>query len=572
MSIKMLKKRFAGRLGKGILIFLIAIFIVTLPLMFSGYQGGPRGAGREGQPGSSDVIAMVNGQPLTRAEFEAAYQELEGQTRMMMLQYGSAIGGGIERVWTTRLQALEMAEQNAVIMQDAKAKGVSVSSREVHARIDQQVDQDVNSMKAEAKGQRPEQMERMYASYAAQVGGVRQDTMSERRFRGWYADYLWDRKQAQVEFRLTSDKLKNMVVPRRPVTEDEARTSYDKVTARQILVALKPMDKPARTEAEAKQRADELLARIRGGADFGAVAREESDDSPTKTAGGLMEGPMTVGSMVTEWKRQLAPLKAGEMVKEPIKTPYGYYIVKVEKRERELPPEFEKNKQQEIARVSQQEQDTAWYRYTRDLLARAQVKVSDPELLGYDALRSRKTEEGLKYLEQASEAPDKLGGAAAAVFYELAVFYSSKNDWAKAAEKYLRADDLLGGGRDNRQEDPQARAQILQGLGRAYENLWQQYQQQGKRKQAEDALSQAVDWYSAASDSASDDKSVHERLQATFIKLGRPDLARKEQDAVAEIVKEEAERNRRQSEQQKAMEKNKSPRPTGPSPIAPQKP
>jgi len=519
-----------------------------------------RAASAEARPGTGDVVATVNGERLTRAAFEEAYQQIEGQARGM-----GQPAGGIERVWTTRLEALQTAARDAAIMQEAKAKGITVSEPELRARIDQLVDQDVNALKVQARGQAPQQLERAYAWIAARQGHARQDSMSEGEFRSWYAELLGRTERAQLELQVVTERLRNLVTPLQPMTEEEARAAYDEVTARQIVVALTPPGKPARTDAEAKQRAEELLARIRRGADFGTMARAESDDPEAQVAGGLMDAPLSVRSLDPEWKRQITPLQAGEVVKAPIRTSYGYAIVKVEKRQRRLPPEFEENKEQEIKSLAAQEQQLAWARHVRELMAKAKIEVSDPELLGYGALREGKTEEGLRHLRQATEAPEKLGAVgAAAAFYEMAVFTSARNEWAKAADLYARADKCLREG-----GLPQSRVQILLGLGRAQENLSREYAQQGKTQEAAAAADRAAEWYTLAS-KATEDRWVHEQLQATFARLQKPDLAEREGQIVAQKRQQEEDRNKALVEQQKAMERNRPRRPTGPSPIAPE--
>ena len=77
-------------------------------------------------------------------------------------------------------------------------------------------------------------------------------------------------------------------------------------------------------------------------------------------------------------------------------------------------------------------------------MAKAKIEVTDHEPLGYQLLREPgqdKRDQALAELERASEAPDKLGATgAASVFYQLAILYLTKNDWAKAVDLYQRVD------------------------------------------------------------------------------------------------------------------------------------
>jgi len=109
---------------------------------------------------------------------------------------------------------------------------------------------------------------------------------------------------------------------------------FVEVHARQILVryrGVKLADKAARgvqrSEAEAAALAKSLYAKVKGGADFAAVAKASSDDETTSASGGdlnyFMRGAMTGGFEEMAFK-----LPKGT-VSEPFKTEFGYHIIEV---------------------------------------------------------------------------------------------------------------------------------------------------------------------------------------------------------------------------------------------------
>ena len=120
------------------------------------------------------------------------------------------------------------------------------------------------------------------------------------------------------------------------VNEAEAKKIYDariaeikpedEVAARHILVA---------DEAKAK----ELRAKIVGGGDFAALAKESSTDTGSKEQGGLL-GYFSKGQMVPEFEAAAFKLQEGE-VSEPVKTNFGWHIIKLEDRRRKEPPTFD---------------------------------------------------------------------------------------------------------------------------------------------------------------------------------------------------------------------------------------
>jgi foldase protein PrsA len=78
----------------------------------------------------------------------------------------------------------------------------------------------------------------------------------------------------------------------------------------------------------AKKQADEVYAKTQAaGADFAALAGEYSQDTATAASGGDL-GYFKKGTMVTEFEDAAFALKKGQ-ISQPIKTVYGYHIIKV---------------------------------------------------------------------------------------------------------------------------------------------------------------------------------------------------------------------------------------------------
>jgi len=85
-----------------------------------------------------------------------------------------------------------------------------------------------------------------------------------------------------------------------------------------------------RTPEEAKKLADEIADRLRKGEDFAQLAKEKSEDPGSKDNGGLYED-YDVNMWVPEFKKAALELPLNE-ISDPVKTDYGYHVIKVEKR------------------------------------------------------------------------------------------------------------------------------------------------------------------------------------------------------------------------------------------------
>ncbi|MGH9661601.1 MAG: foldase protein PrsA, partial [Bryobacteraceae bacterium] len=118
---------------------------------------------------------------------------------------------------------------------------------------------------------------------------------------------------------------------------DEHINEYTRVRARHILIRVKgsPMPaaagKPELSDEEALAKANQVRARIQGGEDFASAARIESDDTTNNAQGGDL-GFFGRGQMVPAFDQAAFAAKAGE-VSEPVKTQFGYHLIRVDQRE-----------------------------------------------------------------------------------------------------------------------------------------------------------------------------------------------------------------------------------------------
>jgi hypothetical protein len=125
---------------------------------------------------------------------------------------------------------------------------------------------------------------------------------------------------------------------------------YEQVRARHILIRfagsplpLKPGQKDL-TEAEALAKAQDLVKRLKAGEDFSALATKESDDTGSAANGGDLNF-FHRGQMVPPFEQAAFALQPGQL-SEPVKSQFGYHVIKVEAKETktlaDVKPEIEK--------------------------------------------------------------------------------------------------------------------------------------------------------------------------------------------------------------------------------------
>jgi parvulin-like peptidyl-prolyl isomerase len=156
------------------------------------------------------------------------------------------------------------------------------------------------------------------------------------------------------------------------------KAEFEQVRARHILIraqgsptAVRPGQKDL-TEAEALAKAQDLRKRIQAGEDFAQLASQESDDTGSAAKGGDL-GFFRHGQMVPSFEQAAFALQPGA-IGEPVKSPFGYHVIKVEAKEsksfEDVRPELERRMRPEQAQKTLQE------------LQKKSPAVLDPDFFG----------------------------------------------------------------------------------------------------------------------------------------------------------------------------------------------
>ena len=101
------------------------------------------------------------------------------------------------------------------------------------------------------------------------------------------------------------------------------------LTVRHLVLLVEPWNSEEE-EAEARERAEEALARIRTGEDFAAVAGEVSEEPGAAERGGILN-PGRRGSWVEDFWDAASALDVGE-VSPVVRSEYGFHVLKLEDR------------------------------------------------------------------------------------------------------------------------------------------------------------------------------------------------------------------------------------------------
>ncbi len=157
---------------------------------------------------------------------------------------------------------------------------------------------------------------------AARAAGLDRDEEIRRRLRFLEENELRDALlRREVLPRVTDEALRA-----RYDRDAAGRTAEEEVRARHILV---PNEADART----------ILAEVQRGGNFEEVARRRSTDPAARNGGDL--GFFRRGDMVPEFAAAAFSLQAGQVSPAPVRTQFGWHVIKVEERRSSRGPSFE---------------------------------------------------------------------------------------------------------------------------------------------------------------------------------------------------------------------------------------
>jgi peptidyl-prolyl cis-trans isomerase C len=289
-----------------------------------------------------EIVARVNGAPIDRGEFERAVKSLEGQA-----------GGPVppERRDAIYRQLMDQLVAMKLLSQESIVRKITVPETEIESRL--------------ADVKKPFPNEQAFTAALAE----RQMTLEKLKFE--IRQQLQAMKLVDAEIRPTVN-VTDAEVTDFYVKNPEKFQEPEAVRASHILIRTPDATDEAQKK-KAKAEAQTVLAELKKGGDFAALAKQHSQDANSAVNGGDL-GFVPRGQTVPVFEQAAFALKPGQL-SGVVESPFGYHIIKVfaHRDARTVPLQEVKPQVQEFLTQQQMQQKTE--AFVAKLKTKAKVEV-----------------------------------------------------------------------------------------------------------------------------------------------------------------------------------------------------
>lgn len=361
--------------------------------------------------GGKAVVAEVDGEPI---EYEVYRQALEQQRQSLQRMLGGAVDARLLDSPDFKRRIVDSLVEQALLRLEAKEQGYGISDAQLGDLIrripqfqrDNQFDHALYAQVLRQAGYTPagfesrmrqdaiaEQMRNGFGQTAiitdADVAALarletqrrqidyvvikpekflNEVTATSEAVERYYQEHQNEYRvpeQLRVQYvRLSADDLRAQTQP----SDEELRKAYadeaqryitpEERRASHILIESGPQASEQEHKA-AQAKLEEVRAKLKGGADFAVLARQYSDDKGSAAKGGDL-GYARRGAFAKEFEAALFSMKAGE-VRGPVKTQYGYHLIKLTAVKPEVRQSFEQVKGQLLESVQRHQTEERFY-------------------------------------------------------------------------------------------------------------------------------------------------------------------------------------------------------------------
>lgn len=291
--------------------------LLMLALVFAGCSGK-----------KEEVVAVVNGEEITKEQFDDYYNMLKSSYE----SEAGKIDEDKDRMIIKNMQdkAYDDLVLQVLVKQQAEKEGIKIDEKEVEADL---------------KAFKEHMGEKGYQDFLKRTGMTEKELLRQLKIEKMYM------------------KLKEKVTADVKVSDEDVKKYYEEnkemfnepggIRIYHILV-------------DSEDKARSIIARLNKGEDFSELAKKYSK-CPSREKGGDLGVVNENTNFVPEFKEAALKLNPGEITKEPVKTEFGYHIIKAGERKGAKTAAFEDVKEEIRYQLLEEARNRAFNSYLAEL-------------------------------------------------------------------------------------------------------------------------------------------------------------------------------------------------------------
>ncbi|MDD4801732.1 MAG: peptidylprolyl isomerase [Syntrophomonas sp.] len=297
-------------------------------------------AGCSSSPQESRAIAEVNGEKLTQNEYEQHFSFVKADFES---QQGVKLDDAKDKELIKSISDMTYEDliMQRLIRQETKKQGITVNEADVDAMFD----------------------------YFKEI----QNRSGSDGFKKFLEDTKITEKGLRSEIEITQlyQKLGDKVAGNLQISDEEVlkyyndnRDTFQEPGGIQIYHIL----------VDNEQKAGEIMEKVKQGSDFATLAQEYSTDSGSKDKGGDVGLVNETTNFVPEFKQVALTLQPGQLYQQPVKSQFGYHIIKAGEKKAPTALTYEQVKVQLKQQMTQTEQEKFLNNYLEKIKSEADIK------------------------------------------------------------------------------------------------------------------------------------------------------------------------------------------------------
>lgn len=289
-------------------------------------------------------VAKVNGEEITRQALDEKMQSVKNTLEMQGTKFEGDQGKALLKI--LEQQVLNQMIQEKILAQEADKQGIKVDEQKAQEQLDE--------------------MKNIYGADNFKSMLDQQKTTEAK-------------LKEYILFQLTADELYKKITEDVNVTEQDAKAYFlenkedlIKIKVSHILVKAEEGKATPEEMQKAENKAKDLIKQLQNGADFAELAKKESDEPAAKTTGGALEGYFSRSDSMyyPEFTEGALKIAKGTVGQEPVKSPYGFHVIRVEDRKED----FADVRDEVIDRLTLDKKNEKFNKYFNELMDKAEIE------------------------------------------------------------------------------------------------------------------------------------------------------------------------------------------------------